>query len=386
MRSHRKVPKIIGYDIINAQRVLYDKDLKLSNDSFAKGEEEKIYSQEPEEGSIVKKGSTIRVETNEHRWSKLTPKDYEFEPLQYIISGIDGEPCNGFRENETYRDPSISYTGEYRRGIPHGGGTYTTERFTYEGDFVMGFPSVGTLSSSVGYKYEGYFEGGKFNGTGTFTWEDGRKYEGKFVDGKFNGAGTFVWEDGCKYEGNFVDDNFNGKGTLTFASGSKYEGDFVDDKFNGEGTYCFASGNKYVGNFVDGKFNGKGTFLANGNKYEGDFVDDEFHGIGTYTRKDGSYCEGTWRNDERCGNCKIVYSETNDEFPGDVFEGSFRDGMRNGRGIQRHKDGRYYTGTWKNGKRNSTFQFYDAEDQLLREEKYVNGELIEDKQPVGNVV
>lgn len=128
--------------------------------------------------------------------------------------------------------------------------------------------------------------------------ETNGKYTGNRVDGKKTGEGIYEWNNGDKYEGEFSDDLMHGKGKLTIVGKGTYEGKFVRGKKSGEGTFTFINGDIYKGEWVDDKMQGSGQYtFANGDIYKGTFANDQFNGSGTYT-KDGKSYTGTWKNNE----------------------------------------------------------------------------------------
>lgn len=69
-------------------------------------------------------------------------------------------------------------------------------------------------------------------------------------------------------------------------------------KKSGQGTYKFTNNDTYTGNWKSDKMSGEGTYkFANGDTYVGNFEDNQFSGQGTYT-KDGKKYTGTWKNNE----------------------------------------------------------------------------------------
>lgn len=128
--------------------------------------------------------------------------------------------------------------------------------------------------------------------------ENNGNYIGETKNGKKDGQGKFTWNDGTTYEGEWKNNKMDGAGTLTTPSKGVYAGNFKDNKKNGQGKYNFANGDVYEGNFEKDKMSGQGkyTFL-NGEIYYGEFSNNQFNGQGTYT-KDGKSYSGTWKNNE----------------------------------------------------------------------------------------
>lgn len=133
----------------------------------------------------------------------------------------------------------------------------------------------GTHVYADGSKYEGEFKDGMYHGVGVFT-SDGSRYEGEFKDNHFNGRGTLTHPNGNKYIGEFKDGMRNGQGTFTNAKGEKYIGEFKDGYRDGKGTLIFANGDKYIGDFKDGMRNGLGALTAgDGSRMFAEWKDDE---------------------------------------------------------------------------------------------------------------
>ena len=126
--------------------------------------------------------------------------------------------------------------------------------------------------------------------------ETNGKYTGSRLNGKKTGTATYVWNNGNVYEGEFKDDLMNGNGKLYIVGKGTYEGKFVNGKKVGKGTYTFTNGDSYTGEWLDDKMEGEGKYtFANGDVYSGNFSNNMFNGYGTYT-KDGRQYTGTWKN------------------------------------------------------------------------------------------
>lgn len=126
--------------------------------------------------------------------------------------------------------------------------------------------------------------------------ETNGKYTGNRLDGKKTGTGTYVWNNGNIYEGEFSEDLMHGKGKLYIVGKGTYEGEFVEGKKSGQGTFNFTNGDTYKGAWLNDKMEGEGKYtFSNGDIYSGDFSNNMFNGYGTYT-KDGKSYSGTWKN------------------------------------------------------------------------------------------
>lgn len=87
-----------------------------------------------------------------------------------------------------FKISNSEYAGEYKDGLRHGQGTWT---------------------SSNGDKYIGEFKNNKRNGKGTYTLGDGPnkgdKYVGKWKNDLNHGQGIFTFEDGRVFKGTWKD-------------------------------------------------------------------------------------------------------------------------------------------------------------------------------------
>ena len=188
-------------------------------------------------------------------------------------------------------------------------------------------------------------------------------YEGPFRNNERHGHGaTCIKVDGsAKFLGRYESGRMH-SGTLIVSSYT-YTGTFLNDDFHGVGTMVSCDGGIYQGNFVNGQYHGVGTLRTmthldhdedsthQGDKkkgeeslYIGDFVEGIFHGHGSLTMSDGSSFVGSWREGERVMGIETLSN-------GDVYEGSYMNNIREGRGSLTTKHGRMtLSGVWKGGK------------------------------------
>mgnify|MGYP001214295699 FL=1 len=92
----------------------------------------------------------------------------------------------------------------------------------------------------------------------------------------------------------------------------------------------------------DNKQEGVQTF-DNGDIYEGSFKDGLKHGRGTLTTRNNRSYEGDWENDKPHGFGINTFPN------GKVYTGNFSNGRPIGDGQWTYSDGRKYYGTWING-------------------------------------
>jgi hypothetical protein len=81
---------------------------------------------------------------------------------------------------------------------------------------------------------------------------------------------------------------------------------------------------------------------ASGNRYDGQWRDGKRNGRGVWISAQARY-EGEWRDDLEHGQGVVTMKN------GDRFEGKFVDGRPNGMGTLRHDGGALDTGMWTNG-------------------------------------
>lgn len=331
MRGRVVVPNIKDLTIAEARGKLESSGL-LFSPYMKESPDTKILTQNPEVNEFVKKGSIVEIETEAHQLKKVSQevgRNYPLKSLAVVKLDNNGNFLNGKHNDIDYEEQGI-YSGHYSNGVPNGKGVHKTDKFAYDGDFVNGIPS----------------------GRGVITWADGEKYVGDFLTGRRHGKATYTYANGDVYDGDFKGSKMHGKGTYTWASGSVYDGDFKDDNRHGTGTYTLAGGDKYIGGWLNDNMHGEGTYTwASGNEYTGGWLDDKRHGSGTFKFGDKS------------------------EFAGDWTVCNYVNNARNGGGTYYRKNGRYDKGTWKDSKKHGTFLCYDDNDQLLREEKYIDGKL-----------
>ena len=175
-------------------------------------------------------------------------------------------------------------------------------------------------------------------------------YEGEILDNTFNGQGTMRYKDGRVYEGNWVKNNKEGRGCLSWPDGSKYWGCFENDQINGEGEFIWTNGYHYKGSFVNGVFEGKGTLKAkNGSKYEGEFKEGLYDGYGKFVWGDTDKS----RKVKYVGHYKNGYKEGQGKYfmkNGNVFEGTWKEGLPNGQGAVQ-TEFKVYRSLWRNGQK-----------------------------------
>ncbi|KAE9063315.1 hypothetical protein PF010_g29047, partial [Phytophthora fragariae] len=280
-----------------------------------------------------------------------------------------------------------------RRG---GGGTSGGESYTGQW-YANHFHGRGVYVNSEGDVYDGEWRDGIRHGAGKLTIVNPVKtrpgemggvvrYVGEWADGKFHGVGSCQYADGSEYSGTFQQGRRHGNGILVLASGDRYEGHGGKDCVTGR-VLPFPKPQeplvKYSGACRRGRPWGKGTCkFANGAVYSGDWIDGLREGRGICVNPDGAMLEGEWqhsvfvkavRSPSQFVDVSLssntppssprrpsiaAKSEGETEHPmfgfhrhvypsGDVYEGEFKEGRRDGFGIFTERStGITYEGQW----------------------------------------
>eukprot|EP00325_Prymnesiales_sp_UTEX-LB-985_P010600 CAMPEP_0174758588 /NCGR_PEP_ID=MMETSP1094-20130205/107838_1 /TAXON_ID=156173 /ORGANISM="Chrysochromulina brevifilum, Strain UTEX LB 985" /LENGTH=657 /DNA_ID=CAMNT_0015964515 /DNA_START=16 /DNA_END=1990 /DNA_ORIENTATION=- len=118
---------------------------------------------------------------------------------------------------------------------------------------------------------------------------------------------------------------------------------------HGYGEIKYTSGSVFKGQWEHNKRSGKGTFYYPcGDVYEGEWKAGKYHGFGRYTSGDSDgralEYEGEWKGDKMDGYGKYKYKDS-----GDVFEGNFINGFREGFGKYTTKAGGVWMGEYDGG-------------------------------------
>ena len=210
------------------------------------------------------------------------------------------------------------------------------------------------------------------------------EYVGEFNNGKrWNGKGkennSFLFFEGEYLNGKFwngIIKLFNSKGNISFEGeysqgkrkGKEYdndinyilEGEYLDKKINGKRIEYDYKGKKiFEGEFLKGKKNGKGIeYDDKGNIiFEGEYSNDKKWNGKEYNYKGNKHFEQGYINGVK--KEKIIIKEYfKDKL---IFEGEYKDGKKNGKGIEYFKNKLIYEGEYKDGKRNGKGIEYNFE-------------------------
>jgi len=148
------------------------------------------------------------------------------------------------------------------------------------------------------------------------------------------------------YIGNYVNKKRNGKGKLILSDQSYYEGNFKDGEFDGNG-YFRTRNYIYKGQFIAGKKSGKGKLENFSSKsiYEGEFKNDMKEGYGVEKFYDGSVYKGYYSRDMKQGLGILTLKK---EKGISIFEGEFKNDKIWGKGKYKWDNGKEYEGEWEN--------------------------------------
>lgn len=211
------------------------------------------------------------------------------------------------------------------------------------------------------------------------------RFSGEEVDGVRHGDGKVEWLNGDVYEGRFRNGLREGEGTLAYANGRKYQGEWRGSKREGRGVETLSNGTKYIGEFkgnvravvgrpwppvggrrcrrlsasVRQRYHGRGVLLSHGGRYEGTFKNGKKDGAGTMRWNNGDVYEGEWREGLMSGSGKYVRARDNA-----VYEGLFRDHQRHGRGTETLSTGERYQGTWEANQKHGALQYRDTNGRV----------------------
>lgn len=282
-----------------------------------------------------------------------------------------------------------SYMGGWRQGEKHGvGRRIFSDDTRYEGWFFKDLMhGEGTLERSNGDSYKGSFWEGLYHGYGVMHYATGDRYKGQWQLGKPCGTGRFDYQSGGYYEGEYWALCRSGsKAQLTQEDLDDVYGNVSDPKWKHGGQQLTKVRVKMMQMQKEEEFRRKkGRYLSNNDNMEsgnvlteeqirvklrkellGTFIprrirrllydkrrstgrvivgseydhhakvgvlrpvaDGKRHGQGVRVWSDGSRYEGDWFQDRIHGFG--IYIQAGDL--GERYEGSFKEGVRQGRGI-----------------------------------------------------
>lgn len=161
------------------------------------------------------------------------------------------------------------------------------DRMIYEGSLSVddGMPSGwGTLVLPNNVVYEGNWRDGRIHGHGALRLPNGNVYWGSWVEGRKHGSGTFVWADGSRYDGSYRAGKRSGFGVLHHSTGATFTGQFECDLRHGSGCLALPDGSSYDGEWAADAPHGYGVYVeagAGGERFEGSWNRGVRSGAGT---------------------------------------------------------------------------------------------------------
>ena len=112
---------------------------------------------------------------------------------------------------------------------------------------------------------------------------------------------------------------------------------------------------------------------TNGEIYEGDFVDGIREGNGTYRYLNGNVYSGKWRENRKHGMGKMTYNEKGE------YNGFWENGRRHGEGIFKYPNGDSYSGWWRFGVKEGAGTYYFAETGMKMVGDWQEGTIVHGK-------
>ncbi|CAG9814003.1 unnamed protein product [Phaedon cochleariae] len=221
------------------------------------------------------------------------------------------------------------------------------------------------------YPY-GEYEGGRDeqlerHGFGSALLPNGDVYEGEYYHGKRHGRGMYCFKNGSRYTGTWSKGLKHGEGEFLYPDGSRYQGEWKKDLKHDQVTFLDGSSKNFISfstlailpqyspsidpvynsvvppGIVIGQFIRKISHSAD--LYTGTWRKGLKHGKGEFLYPDGSRYQGEWKKDLKHGQGSYFYVN------GDLYEGCWYKGLRHGLGTYTYKAANVtHYGTWKDGR------------------------------------
>ena len=186
-------------------------------------------------------------------------------------------------------------------------------------------------------------------------------------------------------------------------SNETFEGDFKNGKLNGRGTYIHITSEittildgfskiKYVGEWeenikvgqgVETKYNADNKIVY---KYDGSWENDKKNGLGKEYVDGALAYEGKFKNNFRIKESGCIHGDCENGYGVFIYPnknkyiGAYKNGLRNGIGIETDPGGNYIYGNWKDNKENGYVRIFNKTNEIM-----FSGEMMSGK-PVQKVV
>eukprot|EP00047_Mylnosiga_fluctuans_P008568 m.259246 g.259246 ORF g.259246 m.259246 type:complete len:725 (-) comp22285_c0_seq1:196-2370(-) len=188
----------------------------------------------------------------------------------------------------------------------------------------------------------------------------GPSYNGEMSPrGLFHGPGVYEFPDQVRLDGYFVDgvlDTSKRDATIKYPDGSTYIGQIQPANVRHQQSSCLV---------IHGQ--GRLSTLGGSQVYKGAFKDGKKEGHGVETMPNGSKYDGEFKADERCGHGRKTWDS------GSVHEGHYRHGLPWGYGTHVHADKSRYIGGFREGKRAGKGCVIDESDIITSVGLFLDG-------------
>ncbi len=207
------------------------------------------------------------------------------------------------------------------------------------------------------------------SGLGVAVLESGHVLEAQWRAGACLGRGALYSPQGeLLYLGDLVDGAAHGRGAQFFASGDRYDGEFRDGLFHGYGVHFdAATGETYHGDWKRGRREGHGALDApGGSSLVGDWAADRPNGRAHLVCNAPAYADHAaprldqQQQDEHCeAQAHVQLGKQGLQRGGMAYEGFFKAGCFDGRGLARYEGQGEFEGTFRGGCKEGrgTFKF-----------------------------
>ena len=214
-------------------------------------------------------------------------------------------------------------------------------------------PQYNTLRDLDNDQIKGYFLLKKK----MFTYQGQKDKQGKKI-----GFGRVFWEDSSKLKGYFTDSKLNGIVYFYNCGNEKstYYGEYKDNVPDGYGIYSRKGYILEGKNWNKNNLNDIGVAIwEEGELYEGEFKNSVKEGIGLYRWADGTSYLGQFKKNKISGMGRMSFAN------GNTYEGEFDEGFLSGWGKFIWDDGKYYIGNYLKDKKHGFGIFVWSLDPLI---------------------
>ncbi len=142
------------------------------------------------------------------------------------------------------------------------------------------------------------------------------------------------------------------------------------DEEEGGNKYHFVTENGESKTMSRGYTGKASASYPNGDVYEGDFLDGIREGRGVYRYgSNGDKYDGEWRQNRKHGIGKMVYNGKGE------YQGYWENGRRHGEGVFTYPNGDVYSGWWRFGEKEGTGTYQSKATKMKMYGDWENGEM-----------